>query len=44
VLQGQASELPALLPELAYAVMLPYLGHHRAERELDHLGVALATL
>lgn len=43
VLQGRAGELPALLPELAYSVMLPYLGHERAERELDHLGTALAA-
>jgi AcrR family transcriptional regulator len=42
-LQGQADDLPALLPDLAYSVMLPYLGHERAERELDHLGAALAT-
>lgn len=41
VLQGQSGDLPALVPELAYSVMLPYLGHERAERELDHLGVAL---
>ena len=33
----------ALLPGLAYSVMLPYLGHHRAERELAHLGAALAA-
>jgi len=43
VLQGQAGDLPALLPGLAYSVMLPYLGHHRAERELAHLGAALAA-
>jgi AcrR family transcriptional regulator len=43
VLQGQAGDLPALLPDLAYSMMLPYLGHERAERELDHLGAALAA-
>ena len=43
VIQGQAAELPALLPDLAYSVMLPYLGHERAERELDHLRSALAA-
>jgi AcrR family transcriptional regulator len=43
VLQGQAAELPALLPDLAYSVMLPYLGHERAERELHGLGAALAA-
>lgn len=43
VLQGQAGELPALLPDLAYSVMLPYLGHERAERELDRLGAAVAA-
>lgn len=32
VLQGQTSELPKLLPDLAYSVMLPYLGHQAAER------------
>ena len=44
VLQGQAGDLPALLPDLAYSVMLPYLGHDRAEDELRHLGAALATV
>lgn len=43
VLQGQAGELPALLPDLAYSVMLPYLGPERAERERRHLGAALAA-
>jgi AcrR family transcriptional regulator len=32
VLHGQARELPELLPDLAYSVMLPYLGHHAADR------------
>jgi AcrR family transcriptional regulator len=43
VIQGQAAELPALLPDLAYSVMLPYLGHERTEQELEHLGAALAA-
>lgn len=43
VLQGHAGELPSLLPDLAYSMMLPYLGHERAEAELDHLGAALAA-
>jgi hypothetical protein len=43
LLQGQAAELPALLPDLAYSMMLPYLGHERAERELEQLGAALAV-
>jgi AcrR family transcriptional regulator len=43
VIQGQAAELPTLLPDLAYSVMLPYLGHERAEQELDQLGAPLAA-
>jgi AcrR family transcriptional regulator len=35
VLQGQASELPALLPDLAYSMMQPYIGHEQAKREAD---------
>jgi AcrR family transcriptional regulator len=38
VLDGRTEELPALLPDLAYSVLLPYLGPERAERELDELG------
>ena len=34
VLRGQTSELPKLLPDLAYVTMLPYLGHTAAERAL----------
>lgn len=37
VLDGRAGELPALLPNLSYALMLPYLGHERAEAELRGL-------
>jgi AcrR family transcriptional regulator len=32
VLQGKVAELPALLPDLAYSMMLPYVGHVEAER------------
>jgi AcrR family transcriptional regulator len=34
VLQGRAQELPELLPDLAYSMMLPYLGHSTAERQI----------
>lgn len=36
VLRGATAELPALLPDLAYSVMLPYLGQPAAieERQL----------
>jgi AcrR family transcriptional regulator len=37
VLQGRTDELPELLPDLAYSMMLPYLGHAAAEREVAHL-------
>jgi AcrR family transcriptional regulator len=43
VLEGRPAELPALLPDLAYTVLLPYLGHKRAERALRHAGAELAT-
>jgi AcrR family transcriptional regulator len=33
VLEGQTSELPALLPDLAYSMMQPYIGHDAAKRE-----------
>ena len=39
VLKGGASELPALLPDLAYSMMLPYLGHDEAAREVSGLTV-----
>jgi AcrR family transcriptional regulator len=32
VLQGRAAELPALLPDLAYSMMQPYIGHDAAKR------------
>lgn len=31
VLQGRTAELPELLPDLAYSMMLPYLGHANAD-------------
>jgi AcrR family transcriptional regulator len=34
VLQGKASTVRELLPDLAYSMMLPYLGHAAAEREI----------
>ena len=37
VLQGQAEKLPELLPDLAYSMMLPYLGHAAAERAIADL-------
>jgi AcrR family transcriptional regulator len=43
VLHGQAAELPALLPDLAYSVLLPYLGHQRAKRALRGLGAVPAA-
>ncbi len=30
VLEGRTSELPALLPDLLYFALMPYLGHERA--------------
>ncbi len=30
VLEGRTAELPALLPDLLYFALMPYLGHHRA--------------
>jgi AcrR family transcriptional regulator len=33
VLQGKTAELPALLGDLAYSMMLPYLGHEEARVE-----------
>jgi len=37
VSQGETSELPELLPDLAYSMMLPYLGHEAAERNVQPL-------
>jgi AcrR family transcriptional regulator len=43
VLQGRTTELPQLLPDLAYSLMLPYLGHDAAEREVSRLGPSHAA-
>jgi AcrR family transcriptional regulator len=32
LLQGQAAELPALAPDLAYSILQPYVGHEAARR------------
>jgi hypothetical protein len=37
VLQGKTAELPELLPDLAYSMMLPYLGHADAEQAIAGL-------
>ena len=37
VLSGQVHELPELLPDVAYSMMLPYLGHDRALDEISRL-------
>jgi AcrR family transcriptional regulator len=42
VLQGQTADLPRLLPDLAYSIMLPYLGHSEAERIVAPLRAARA--
>jgi AcrR family transcriptional regulator len=39
VLQGRTALLPGLLGELAYSMMLPYLGHEPAQREATRLAV-----
>jgi AcrR family transcriptional regulator len=44
VLQGQTAELPSLLPDLAYSMMLPYLGHAQAERDVSRGTTANARL
>jgi AcrR family transcriptional regulator len=40
VLEGHTAELPALLPDLLYFALMPYLGHHRA---LSAAGLAAAA-
>jgi AcrR family transcriptional regulator len=40
VLQGKTAELPALLPDLAYSMMLPYVGHVEAEKMVGPLWAA----
>jgi AcrR family transcriptional regulator len=42
VLQGRTDELPLLLPDLAYSMMLPYVGHAEAERMVSPLWAAIA--
>jgi AcrR family transcriptional regulator len=42
VLQGRTAELPQLLPDLAYSMMLPYLGHAAAERAVAGLRADVA--
>jgi AcrR family transcriptional regulator len=42
VVEGHAAELPKLLPDLAYSMMLPYLGHKLAQRELRQLEATAA--
>jgi AcrR family transcriptional regulator len=37
VLRGEVPGLPALLPDLVYSALLPYLGHEAARREYDSL-------
>jgi AcrR family transcriptional regulator len=37
VLQGKTAELPELLPDLAYSMMQPYVGHVKAERMVAQL-------
>jgi AcrR family transcriptional regulator len=46
ILQGQTTELPQLQHDLAYSVMLPYIGRSEAQREaaITPSGVGLLTL
>ena len=37
VLEGKTAELPELVPDLAYSMLLPYLGHEAAERAVQRL-------
>jgi hypothetical protein len=43
VLQGGTAELPDLLPDLAYSMILPYVGHAAAERAISGLKTSEAT-
>jgi len=43
VLQGRGSELLALLPDLAYSMMQPYIGHEAAAREAAKTAPLSAT-
>jgi AcrR family transcriptional regulator len=40
ILHGQVNALPDLLPDVAYSMMLPYLGHERAADEVSRLATA----
>jgi AcrR family transcriptional regulator len=42
ILDGKTSELLSLLPDLAYSMMLPYLGHEAAQRAVSGLEAAAA--
>jgi hypothetical protein len=44
VLQGEARELPRLLPDLVYSALMPYLGPEAAARERSRLVTAPAEL
>ncbi len=39
VLQGKTRELPSLLPDLAYSMMLPYVGHAKAKEMVAPLRI-----
>jgi AcrR family transcriptional regulator len=41
VMQGKTSELTALLPDLAYSAMVPYVGHAAAELKVRELPPAI---
>lgn len=41
VLQGRTIELPGLLPDLAYSMMLPYVGHAKAEEMVAPLRISI---
>jgi AcrR family transcriptional regulator len=44
ILRGQAAQLPALMPDLAYAVMVPYVGHEAAVTEMKQWRQRPATM
>jgi len=37
ILEGKTAQLPELLPDLAYSVLLPYVGHTKAEQMTERL-------
>jgi len=43
VLSGKAADVPDLLPDLTYSIMLPYVGHDAARREIERLRAAAPT-